>query len=104
MDLQDNIGAQACPLIQSPSDGFAGQWYGPCPVIYFSGVTNAEMMDTYKILANKIYSETNGAQWPACAKAVPGAIGKSLEQVITEISGDHADAMRMSTSGADVDG
>ncbi|KAL3767071.1 hypothetical protein ACHAW5_005631 [Stephanodiscus triporus] len=77
---------------------------GPCPVIYFSGVTNAEMMDTYKILANKIYSETNGAQWPACAKAVPGAIGKSLEQVITEISGDHADAMRMSTSGADVDG
>ena len=62
------------------------------------------MMDTYKILANEIYSETNGAQWPACAKAVPGAVGKSLKQVITEISGDHADAMRMSTAGADVDG
>jgi hypothetical protein len=71
----------------------------PCPVLYFSGVTNAEMMDTYRIIANEIYAETDGAHWPACAKAVPGAMGKSLRQVIAEISGDHADAMRTSTAG-----
>jgi hypothetical protein len=71
----------------------------PCPVLYFSGVTNAEMMDTYRIMANEIYAETDGAHWPACAKAVPGAMGKSLRQVISEISGDHADAMGTSTAG-----
>ena len=71
----------------------------PCPVLYFSGVTNAEMMDTYRIMANEIYAETDGAHWPACAKAVPGAMGKSLRRVISEISGDHADAMRTSTAG-----
>jgi hypothetical protein len=81
---------------------------GPCPVLYFSGVTNEEMMDTYRIIANEIYSETSGVHWPACAKVVPNAMGKSLGQVITEISGDHADAMRMSTAYGrmrqDVDG
>lgn len=66
---------------------------GPCPVLYFSGVTNTEMMDTYRIIANEIYQATNGVHWPACAKVVRPAIEKSLRQVLSEISRDHADAM-----------
>ena len=68
---------------------------GPCPVLYFSGVTNQEMMETYNIMASEIYQETQGVHWPACAKVVEPALTKSLRQVLTEISGDHADAMRM---------
>ena len=68
---------------------------GPCPVLYFSGVSNAEMMDTYRIIANEIYQETNGIHWPACAKVVQPAMEKSLRQVLLEISRDHADAMMM---------
>jgi len=67
----------------------------PCPVLYFSGVSNTEMMDTYGIIANEIYEETNGVHWPACAKVVPPAMDKSMRQVLLEISGDHADAMRI---------
>ena len=67
---------------------------GPCPVLYFSGVTNKEMMDTYNIIANEIYQETNGVHWPACAKVVKPALEKTMRQVLEEISGDHADAMR----------
>lgn len=67
---------------------------GPCPVLYFSGVSNKEMMDTYNIIANEIYAETNGVHWPACAKVVRPALEKSMRQVLSEISGDHADAMR----------
>jgi hypothetical protein len=66
----------------------------PCPVLYFSGVSNKEMMDTYQIIANEIYAETNGVHWPACAKVVRPALDKSMRQVLEEISGDHADAMR----------
>ena len=43
---------------------------GPCPVLYFSGATNSEMMDTYNIIANEVYEETGGIHWPACAKVV----------------------------------
>ena len=68
---------------------------GPCPVLYFSGITNSEMMDTYNIIANEIYEETGGVHWPACAKVVPPAMKKSMRQVLTEISGDHEDAMRI---------
>jgi len=68
---------------------------GPCPVLYFSGVTNSEMMDTYNIIANEVYEETGGIHWPACAKVVPPAMKKSMRQVLTEISGDHEDAMRI---------
>lgn len=68
---------------------------GPCPVLYFSGVTNSEMMETYQIIANEIYEETNGVHWPACAKVVPPAMKKSMRRVLEEISGDHAEAMRM---------
>jgi hypothetical protein len=67
----------------------------PCPVLYFSGVTNSQMMSTYRIMANEIYQETNGIHWPACAKVVKPAMQKSLRQVLMEISGDHADAMRI---------
>ena len=74
-------------LVVSPANG-------PCPVLYFSGVSNKEMMDTYKIIANEIYSETNGVHWPACAKVVAPALDKSMRQVLLEISGDHADAMK----------
>jgi hypothetical protein len=68
-----------------------------CPVLYFSGVSNKEMMDTYRIIANEIYAETNGVYWPACAKVVPPAMDKSMRQVLSEISGDHADAMKQGT-------
>ena len=68
---------------------------GPCPVLYFSGVNNSEMMDTYNIIANEVYEETGGVHWPACAKVVPPAMKKSMRQVLTEISGDHEDAMRI---------
>jgi hypothetical protein len=60
----------------------------PCPVLYFSGVMNNEMMDTYKIIANEVYEETNGVHWPACAKVVGPAMQKSLRQVLLEISGE----------------
>ena len=46
-------------------------------------------------MANKIYEETNGVHWLACAKVVPPAMDKSMRRVMLEISGDHADAMRM---------
>lgn len=73
----------------------------PCPVLYFSGVTNTEMMDTYRIIANEIYEETAGVHWPACAKVVKPALDKSMRQVLMEISGDHADAMRMQREEAE---
>jgi hypothetical protein len=66
-----------------------------CPVLYFSGVTNSEMMNTYRIIANEIYEESNGVHWPACAKAVAPAFTKSLRRVLSEISGDHAEAMKL---------
>ncbi len=68
---------------------------GPCPVLYFSGVSNKEMMDTYRIIANEIFQESHGRHWPACAKVVQPAMEKSLRQVLSEISRDHADAMMM---------
>ena len=65
-----------------------------CPVIYFSGFENSEMMATYNILGQEIYQETGGAATPACAKVVPNAMPKTLRQVLEEISGDHMDAMK----------
>ena len=70
-------------------------------MLYFSGVTNQEMMETYNIMANEVYQETQGVHWPACAKVVEPALNKSLRQVLTEISGDHADAMRMRREDAE---
>jgi len=67
----------------------------PCPIIYFSGFTNAEMMETYRIIAKEVYDETGGRANAACAKAVPPAMAKTLERVFDEIKGDHADAVEM---------
>jgi len=77
------------PIVSSAAE------QGPCPVLYFSGVTNCEMMETYNIIANEVYEETGGIHWPACAKVVPPAMKKSMRQVLTEISGDHAEAMKI---------
>lgn len=62
-----------------------------CPVLFFSGFDNKEMMATYDILGSEIYAESGEAS--ACAKAVPNAMMKSFGQVLEEISGDHKDAM-----------
>jgi len=83
-------------IVTSPSSSTT-----PCPVLYFSGVSNKEMMDTYNIIANEIYAETNGVHWPACAKVVRPALEKSMRQVLEEISGDHADAMRRGSDEED---
>ena len=64
-----------------------------CPVLFFSGFRNDEMMQTYNIVGKEIYVETGGSLMPACAKAVKKAMGKSLSQVLEEVSGDHKDAM-----------
>jgi len=64
------------------------------PILYFSGVTNKEMMQTYNIIAREIFDETGGIA--ACAKAVKPAMSKSFRQLLTEIAGDHSEA----TAGA----
>lgn len=61
----------------------------PIPVLLFSGFQNREMMDAFKILEEEIYAESGGQSSPACAKAVPNAMHKSLGLVIEGISGDH---------------
>jgi len=70
-----------------------------CPVVIFSGFSNSEIMDSYNILGEELYKETGSygrGQYLACATAVPNAMGKSLRQVLSEISGDHAEAMQTS--------
>eukprot|EP00547_Thalassionema_nitzschioides_P013809 CAMPEP_0194247900 /NCGR_PEP_ID=MMETSP0158-20130606/17181_1 /TAXON_ID=33649 /ORGANISM="Thalassionema nitzschioides, Strain L26-B" /LENGTH=184 /DNA_ID=CAMNT_0038984053 /DNA_START=365 /DNA_END=919 /DNA_ORIENTATION=- len=62
-----------------------------CPVLFFSGFDNSEMMASYNLLGSEIYKE-NG-ETAACAKAVPNAMSKPLKQVVEEISGDHSMAM-----------
>ncbi|VEU36041.1 unnamed protein product [Pseudo-nitzschia multistriata] len=68
------------------------------PVVLFSGFSNKEMMASYNILGEEIYKETASYGQPgvslACATAVPNAMEKPLRQVLTEISGDHAEAMK----------
>ena len=66
------------------------------PVIYFSGISNSEMIDTYHIIAKEIYEETGGLANAACAKAVEPAMNKSFKQVLEEISGDHKEALTSS--------
>jgi hypothetical protein len=61
-----------------------------CPVVFFSGFDNREMMAAYNIIASQIYLEVGVTA--ACAKAVPNAMGKTLKQVLEEIAGDHLDA------------
>jgi len=61
------------------------------PVLFFSGFDNSEMMASYNLLGGEIYKE-NG-KTAACAKAVPNAMSKPLQEVLEEISGDHSMAM-----------
>ncbi len=63
------------------------------PILYFSGVSNKEMMQTYNIIAKEIFEETQGKMNAACAKVVGPALNKRFKQLVTEISGDHFDAM-----------
>jgi hypothetical protein len=64
-----------------------------CPILYFSGISNSEMMDTYKIIAQEIYQETDGRGNAACAKVVEPAFEKRFRRLVEEISGDHNDAI-----------
>eukprot|EP00560_Eucampia_antarctica_P007916 CAMPEP_0197825688 /NCGR_PEP_ID=MMETSP1437-20131217/2735_1 /TAXON_ID=49252 ORGANISM="Eucampia antarctica, Strain CCMP1452" /NCGR_SAMPLE_ID=MMETSP1437 /ASSEMBLY_ACC=CAM_ASM_001096 /LENGTH=195 /DNA_ID=CAMNT_0043425799 /DNA_START=150 /DNA_END=737 /DNA_ORIENTATION=- len=73
----------------------------PFPVIYFSGISNTEMMQTYNIVAEEIFKETGGIAKSACAKAVEPAMGKTLREVIDQITGDHQDAVSTSESSHD---
>jgi len=62
------------------------------PILYFSGISNSEMMSTYKIIGKEIYEESGGTMNAACAKVVQPAYTKRFVQLIDEISGDHKDA------------
>lgn len=64
------------------------------PILYFSGISNTQMMQTYNIIAREIYAETEGAANAACAKVVEPAMSKLFRQVMEEISGDHSDAIK----------
>lgn len=64
------------------------------PILYFSRISNSEMMQTYNIIAREIYEETGGRAKAACAKVVEPALGKSFKRLIMEISGDHDEAMK----------
>lgn len=70
-------------------------------VMLFSGFSNAEMMATYNLLGKEIYQEVGVA--PACAKAVPNAMEKSLRQVLSEIANDHLDAILLETNDTNDD-
>jgi hypothetical protein len=74
------------------------------PILYFSGMSNSEMMQTYKIIARELYHETEGRANAACAKVVEPAFEKSFGQLVEEISGDHDDAMSGATGDSDGDG
>lgn len=69
------------------------------PILYFSGISNSEMMQTYKIIAREIYEEMGGGanSRAACAKVVEPAFDKPFVQLVEEISGDHSDAIRMNS-------
>jgi hypothetical protein len=64
------------------------------PILYFSGISNTEMMETYNIIAREVYEESNGTMTAACAKVVEPAMEKNFSQLVEEISGDHAAAMQ----------
>jgi hypothetical protein len=74
-----------------PTSSSETQVAAAVPVLFFSGFGNEEMMAVYKIVGQEIHQESGTS--PACAKAVPNAMGKPLRQVLDEISGDHQDAM-----------
>ena len=78
------------------SDASHNYSHNHIPILYFSGISNQEMMQCYNIIAREIYEETDGMANPACAKVVQPAMGKMFKQLVEEISGDHADAIKIS--------
>jgi hypothetical protein len=89
--------ADGVSVSDDDADGVSAISRDGCPVLFFSGFQNQEMMATYSILGGEIYQE-NGAS-AACAKAVPGSMQKPLGQVLEEISSDHQNAMMSSSIG-----
>ena len=81
--------------IESDDDIVLKSYSAVVPVLYFSGISNREMMNTYRIIAREIYEETGGLANAACAKFVGPASTKPLQQIIEEITGDHLDAVSM---------
>ena len=76
-----------------PTTTTEGSGNANVPVLLFSGFYNSEMINTYNIVGKEIYDETYGVCNTACAKVVPNAMNKPLQQVFNEIVGDHVDAM-----------
>lgn len=68
------------------------------PILYFSGISNEEMMRTYNIIAQEVYEESNGTMPTACAKVVEAAMQKNFRQLIEEISSDHEEALSSTIS------
>jgi hypothetical protein len=82
---------------QNPFFGTDAGILAKCPVLFFSGFSNTEMMAAYGIIGQEIFQEMAGQATPACAKAVPAAMNKPLRQVLEEVSGDHLDATEKDT-------
>lgn len=64
-----------------------------CPVLLFANFQNKEMLSSYDIISNEIFQEDGSMA--ACAKCVENALDKPLGQVLEEISGDHAEALKL---------
>ena len=64
-----------------------------CPVLLFANFQNKEMLSSYNIISNEIFQEDGSMA--ACAKCVENALDKPLGQVLQEISGDHAEALKL---------
>ena len=87
--MDPNIAAATFPSISADDDVSAKS--DGCPVVFFSGFDNREMMSAYNALGRQIFLEIGASA--ACAKAVPKVMEKTLRQALEEISGDHSDAM-----------
>ena len=86
----DNFVAIHAADTSSSSSSSSSATTASCPILYFSGFDNKEMMAVYQILGKEVFDESGAS--PACAKAVPNAMMKPLQQVLEEISGDHSQA------------
>jgi hypothetical protein len=98
MSMQDALQGIAKKSLQDryqPAPPGALPAIGMPPIVMslFSGFRNDEMLQAFQILSSECYQEAQIS--PACAKAVPKAMEKTLRQVIEEIGGDHREATRM---------
>ncbi len=92
MTLEKSLNYMMDTAADMGTSSAAGTTTRGVPVLLFSGFRNDEMMATYNIVGQEIYQEMGGQVSPACAKAVPNAMGKQLRQVLGEIAGDHTSA------------